>query len=495
MKTGTVFLVGAGPGDPALMTEQGRTCLRQADAVVYDALACASVLNLTRPDCALIFAGKTAGNHHKKQGETNQLLADLARQGKRVVRLKGGDPFVFGRGGEEAQVLHAQGIPFVIVPGVSSCYSVPAYAGIPVTHREYAPAFHVITGHRKTAQHAELDYAVLAKLDGTLVFLMSLTNLPQIAASLIQNGKSPETPAAVIQEGTTARQRVVTAALAEIASAAQKEGIHTPAMTVIGDVVALRQELQWYGKGSLFGKKILLTGTPEYTAKAADQLRQCGAEPSEVSLIYPQVLDAHLLRNISWKSYTWAVLTSSNGVELLFDTLKSAGVDLRCLLHLRFAAIGKGTAQALADHGIFVDCVPEHFDSRSLAEALIPELSEGDRVLLLRAENGSVLLPQLLEQAGKAFDNVPLYTVQTDQRKQEVLLQELADSDYVFLASGSAAGAFAEMTAQVSYAAKVIAIGAATARAAEANGIPVAETAAQADITGMIEAVQKLEEV
>ena len=168
---------------------------------------------------------------------------------------------------------------------------------------------------------------------------------------------------------------------------------------------------------------------------------------------------------------------------------------LRCLLHLRFAAIGKGTAQALADYGIFVDCVPEHFDSRSLAETLIPELSESDCVLLLRAENGSVLLPQLLEQAGKAFDNVSLYTVQTDQRKQEVLLQELADSDYVFLASGSAAGAFAEMTAQVSYAAKVIAIGAATARAAEANGIPVAETAAQADIAGMIEAVQKLEEV
>lgn len=288
MKTGTVFLVGAGPGDPALLTEQGKTCLEQADVVVYDALACSSVLNLTRPDCELIFAGKTAGNHHKKQSETNQLLAELAQQGKRVVRLKGGDPFVFGRGGEEAQVLQSLGIPFQIVSGVSSCYSVPAYAGIPVTHREYAPAFHVITGHRKTEQHTELDYATLAKLDGTLVFLMSLSNLPAIAASLIQQGKSPDTPAAVIQRGTTARQRVVTAPLSEIAAEVQRQGIHTPAMTVIGDVVSLRQQLSWFGMGELSGKKVLLTGTPAYTRKAAEQLRFCGAEPVEVSPDLPE---------------------------------------------------------------------------------------------------------------------------------------------------------------------------------------------------------------
>ena len=385
MKTGTVFLVGAGPGDPALLTEQGKACLKQADVVVYDALACSSVLNLTRPDCELIFAGKTAGNHHKKQSETNQLLAELAKQGKRVVRLKGGDPFVFGRGGEEAQVLQSLGIPFQIVSGVSSCYSVPAYAGIPVTHREYAPAFHVITGHRKTEQHTELDYATLAKLDGTLVFLMSLSNLPAIAASLIQ-------------QGTTARQRVVTAPLSEIAAEVQRQGIHTPAMTVIGDVVSLRQQLSWFGMGELSGKKVLLTGTPAYTRKAAEQLRSCGAEPVEVSLIYPKASSPDVLKALPWQSYTWAVLTSANGVEQLFASLKQSHVDLRRLLHLRFAAIGNGTAQALAEYGIFVDCVPEYFNSRSLAEALIPQLTMQDRVLLLRAENGSVILPQLLEQ-------------------------------------------------------------------------------------------------
>ena len=185
MKQGTVFLVGAGPGDPLLLTERGKQCLQEADVVVYDALVSASVLNLTRQDCTLIFAGKTAGQHHKKQSETNLLLVQLAQQGKKVVRLKGGDPFVFGRGGEEAQVLQAHGIPFVIVPGVSSCYSVPAYAGIPITHRAYASSFHVITGHRKATQQEDLDGVALAHLEGTLVFLMSLGNLSPLIMYII----------------------------------------------------------------------------------------------------------------------------------------------------------------------------------------------------------------------------------------------------------------------------------------------------------------------
>lgn len=493
MKTGRVFLVGAGPGDPALLTEQGRKCLEQADAVVYDALACSSVLNLTKPDCSLIFAGKMAGNHYKKQSETNRLLVELAEQGKQVVRLKGGDPFVFGRGGEEAQVLQENGIPFSHCAGCVLLLQCTGICRHPCDAPAYAPAFHVITGHCKTEQHAELDYATLAKLDGTLIFLMSLSNLPQIAAALIQNGKPSETPAAVIQEGTTAHQRVVTASLENIAEEVRRQGIHTPAMTVIGDVVGLREQLQWYGNSILSGKSVLLTGTPEYNRKAAERLRQYGAASAEISLIYPSLLHPDKLKQLSWESYTWAVMTSANGVEMLFAAMRQAGVDLRSLLHLRFAAIGKGTAQALADHGIFVDCVPEHFDSRSLAEALIPELTENDRVLLLRAENGSVLLPQLLEQAGKAFDNVPLYTVKTDRRKQELLRQELERTDYVFLASASAARAFAEMTGEISYSAEVVAIGDATAKAAAAAEISVTHIAAQADIDGMIQCICKEE--
>ena len=299
----------------------------------------------------------------------------------------------------------------------------------------------------------------------------------------------------MIQQGTTARQRVVTAPLSEIAAEVQRQGIHTPAMTVIGDVVSLRQQLSWFGMDELSGKKVLLTGTPAYTRKAAEQLRSCGAEPVEVSLIYPKASSPDMLKALPWQSYTWAVLTSANGVEQLFASLKQSHVDLRRLLHLRFAAIGNGTAQALAEYGIFVDCVPEHFDSRSLAEALIPQLTMQDRVLLLRAENGSVILPQLLEQAGKAVDTVPLYRVQTDLRKRELLLQELADTDYVFLASASAARAFAEMTAGTETAAKLISIGNATTKAAETAGLSVAETAVQSDIAGMIACIRKENEV
>ncbi|WP_302337587.1 uroporphyrinogen-III C-methyltransferase [uncultured Ruminococcus sp.] len=490
MEQGMVFLVGAGPGDPLLLTERGKQCLQTADAVVYDALASASVLNLTRPDCDLIFAGKTAGLHHKKQSETNLLLVELAQQGKKVVRLKGGDPFVFGRGGEEAQMLRKHGVPFAIVPGVSSCYSVPAYAGIPVTHRDHASSFHVITGHRKASRQEESDGAALAKLEGTLAFLMSLGNLPRIADTLIQGGKSPGTPAAVIEQGTTARQRVVTAPLAHIAQAAQDAGLHTPAMTVVGDVVSLRQELQWQERGALYGKKVLLTGTPDYVQKAALPLRKHGAEAAEVSLIYPQEPQEGTFSAIPWGDYTWLVLTSANGVELFFAGLQRDGVDLRQLLHLHFAVIGKGTAQALARHGIFADCIPPQFHSGSLAEALIPQLTAQDKVLLLRAENGSEVLSQRLEQAGVCFRTVPFYAVKSDWRKKQLLLAELKTADYVFLASSSAARTFAEMIAgEDPYAAQVISIGDATTHTAESFGIPVAKTAKQSDIDGMLQCI------
>lgn len=491
MKQGTVFLVGAGPGDPLLLTERGKQCLQEADVVVYDALVSASVLNLTRQDCTLIFAGKTAGQHHKKQSETNLLLVQLAQQGKKVVRLKGGDPFVFGRGGEEAQVLQAHGIPFVIVPGVSSCYSVPAYAGIPITHRAYASSFHVITGHRKATQQEDLDGVALAHLEGTLVFLMSLGNLSQIVKSLIQAGKSPDTPTAVVEHGTTAQQRVVTAPLKNIVQAVQKAGLQTPAMTVVGEVVSLRQELHWWEQlGVLHGKKVLLTGTPDYTQKAAALLRSYGAEASEVSLIYPQAPQKSMLSKIAWHTYTWVVLTSANGVAVFFDSLQQDGIDLRRLLHLRFAVIGSGTAQALAKHGIFADCIPPQFHSKSLAEALIPQLTEQDHVLLLRAENGSEVLAQLLKQAGVQFQTIPLYSVQSDVRKKHLLLTELKHADYVFLASSSAARTFAAMTAgETPYFAQIISIGAATTRTAESLGISVTKTATQSDTIGMIQCI------
>lgn len=487
MKQGEVILVGAGPGDPELLTEKAIRYIRCADAIVYDALACPSVLNLAKPSCQLIYAGKHAGQHAMQQEETNRLLAKLAADGMLVVRLKGGDPFVFGRGGEEAEVLQTAGIPFIIVPGVSSCYSVPAYAGIPVTHRAYASSFHVITGHKKAGIMEEPDYARLAKLDGTLIFLMSLRNLPRIAAQLIRHGMSPETPAAVIQQGTTARQKTAAAMLGTIAEEALRAGIRTPAMTVIGPVAQLRESLRWFEKGALFGKRIVATGTPAHTEKTAHYLRQYGAETIEVSLIHTTQPEPGLLRQIDWSRYTWLVLTSSNGVSLLFDGLKRDGVDLRQLLHLKFAVIGKGTAEALAQQGIQADRIPEQFESRYLADALIPELTPSDRVLLLRAENGSPVLAERLKVAGAAFDSVSLYRTETDTRKKQLLDAALEDADYLFFASTSAVRAYAQLRGDQAGVcpAKIVSIGPVTTRTARELGIPVAMTAEQADISGM----------
>ncbi len=275
-----VYLVGAGPGDEDLMTRKGLKLLREADVVVYDNLASSSLLNEVRDDAELIYAGKRSSNHHLKQYETNELLVKLALEGKNVVRLKGGDPYIFGRGGEEGQELREAGVDFEVVPGISSSYSVPAYCGIPVTHRDFASSFHVITGHEGNHKNgvSVLNYETLAKEEGTLIFLMGLKNLPNIVASLIENGKDPATPVGVLQEGTTARQRVATGTLADIVEVVKREGIKTPAITVVGDVVSLRQVLDWYGHKPLSGKSVLVTGTTSMVDRLSPILKEEGAE-------------------------------------------------------------------------------------------------------------------------------------------------------------------------------------------------------------------------
>lgn len=486
MKQGKVALVGAGPGDPGLVTKKGWQCIQEADVIVYDALVCPSVLNAAKPDCQLIFAGKQAGHHFKKQKEINLMLAQLAAEGNYVVRLKGGDPFIFGRGGEEGQALKKHNIAFEIVPGVSSCYSVPAYAGIPVTHRSYASAFHVITGHKQLDHQLDLDYNSLANLDGTLIFLMSLMNLPHIAKELIIHGKSPDIPTAVIQEGTTARQRTVIATLGTIAEAVKEQNISTPSMIVIGEVVALRDELQWFETGVLFGKHIVITGTPHYNQKLAKKLRQFGPQVTELSLIQIKENSPYQLKHIKWENYQWLVFTSANGVELFFRQILQSNIDFRQILPCKFAAIGNGTAYALKKHGIFADCIPEKFNSKHLAQALIPMLSDTDHVLLLRAENGSVVLPDLLQEAGIAVDTVPLYRTKPDLRKKELLSMVLQNADYLVFSSASAVQAYRTMADPNQFHGKILSIGSVTTVAAEQCGIPIAETAKRSDIDGVV---------
>lgn len=485
---GKVWLAGAGPGDRNLVTNRCLSCIREADVIVYDSLATDSLLNEAGRDAELIYAGKRASSHHLKQEETNALLIRMAKEGKKVVRLKGGDPFIFGRGGEEAQELLEAGIEYEIVPGVSSCYGAPAYAGIPVTHRDHASSFHVITGHE--GNHKEknvLDYATLAKEEGTLVFLMGLKNLPNITTSLVENGKNPDTPAAVIQEGTTSRQKVAVGTLRDIVWKAESAGIRTPAITVVGDVVSLREEIAWYGKGALAGVRVLVTGTEKMAEQQRRVLEAEGAEVISFSLIHTEPLITRELQTAmeTLDRYSWAVFTSGNGVDIFFDYLLACGKDIRCLAGLRFAVIGEGTKQVLAAKGIQADFVPTKYSSRDLSKEWVPTLNKEDRVLLLRAQEASSELNRALEKAGILYEPLTVYHTAVDERKSEELNRILPQVDYVTFASASAVKAFASMTDGKSMAAKAVCIGPVTAEAAAAAGIPVHRSAVEYTAEGI----------
>lgn len=491
IRQGKVWLVGAGPGDKELVTQKCLKCIREAQVIVYDSLATDSLLNEASEDAELIYAGKRASHHHLKQEETNALLIRKAREGKNVVRLKGGDPFIFGRGGEEAQELVKAGIEFEIVPGVSSCYGAPAYAGIPVTHRDHASSFHVITGHEGVhKENNVLDYRTLAREEGTLVFLMGLRNLPNIVKNLIENGKRPDTPAAVVQEGTTARQKVAVGTLETIVEEAARAGIRTPAITVVGDVVSLREEISWYGKKPLSGRRVLVTATERMADHLCRVLEDEGAEAVAFSLIRTKALSHEIFAKAmrTLEDYTWVVFTSANGVEIFFRTLLDASDrDIRSLAKIRFAVIGKGTKEALEAHGIRADFVPSGFSSRHMAEEWVPTLGPSDRVLMLRAREASEELNQALKAAGIVYTDAPLYYTAVDERRAEELNRLLPQVDYVTFCSASAVRAFASMleAENRAFEAKVICIGPVTEKAALAAGLKVHRSAVEYTAEGI----------
>ena len=491
---GIVYLVGAGPGDEDLITRKALQVLREADVVVYDSLASSSLLNEVRDDAELIFAGKRSSHHFKKQYETNQLLIDLAKEGKNVVRLKGGDPYIFGRGGEEGQELRAAGVDFVVVPGVSSSYSVPAYCGIPVTHRDYASSFHVITGHEGSHKNGAtvLDYGTLAREEGTLIFLMGLKNLPNIVQSLIENGKDPETPAGVLQEGTTARQKMAVGTLSTIVDVVKREGIKTPAITVVGDVIRLAEELSWYGGRPLSGKRVLVTGSRSMVERLSPLLKEEGAEAISFSLIRTEPMEtpafAQAMEEID--SYTWIVLTSANGVECFFERLKMMRKDIRDFQGVHFAVIGDGTKKALESHGIYSELIPTAYSSKDMAAAMVPHMKPEDRVLLLRAEEANAVLPEALEAAGIAHTCVSLYHTVVDTRKADELSRLIPTVDYVTFASSSAVRAFVSMADDLeNVPARYISIGPVTTKTAEKAGLHVDRTAAVYTAQGIVDTI------
>jgi uroporphyrinogen III methyltransferase/synthase len=413
MQKGKVYLVGAGPGDSGLITVKGLKVLRRADVVVYDQLASPELLREARPDAELIYVGKKAGEHSLPQGDINRLLVEKAGEGKAVVRLKGGDPFVFGRGGEEAEELAAAGISFEVVPGVSAAVAVPAYAGIPVTHRGLASLVTFITGHEDpTKPESDIPWDILAKTQGTLVFLMGVKNLAENCRRLMTGGRPADTPAAVVQSGTLPTQRTVTGVLGDIAEKASKAGIRPPAVLVVGEVAGLRDRLAWWEARPLWGKVAVVTRTREQASALVELLSEAGARCLEVptlEILPPDdfgSLDGALQK---LSGYQWLIFTSANGVIAFMRRLFEHHLDIRALGHLKLAAIGPATAEALRGYALAADVVPARFVAEDLAAALLPHLRPGDKVLLARAEKAREVLPETLAQHVAAVDVVPVY--------------------------------------------------------------------------------------
>ncbi len=413
MKAGKVYLVGAGPGDPDLISVKGARCLKQAEVVVYDRLANESLLALAPANAERIDVGKTAGDHTMPQHEINKLLAAKGKEGKLVVRLKGGDPFVLGRGGEEAEVLVEEGVPFEIVPGITSAIAVPAYAGIPVTHRGLASSFAVITGHEDPSKtSSSINWEKLATAVDTLVFLMGLQNLAEITSKLLEHGRPATTPVAVISEGTHPEQDSVSGTLKNIVDRVKKHPLPSPAIIVVGKVVSMREKIAWFDNRPLFGKRILVTRAGHQAGTLSQLLAERGAQPVELPAIdiQPVIDNEDLDRAISnLKNYHWLIFTSSNAIDAFWQRLDKLKKDSRVLNGLKIIAIGPATSQALETRGIIPDLVPQvHTNEGIIAELKAKNITE-QRFLLPRADIADKELVEALGRLGASVDNIAVY--------------------------------------------------------------------------------------
>ena len=491
---GTVYLVGAGPGDPGLVTRRALELVREADAIVYDRLIPVGLVAEARPDADLRYAGKEPGKPSMEQEDINALLVELGKAGKSVVRLKGGDPFVFGRGGEEAQTLAAAGVPFEIVPAVTSGIAAPAYAGIPVTHRDQASAVALITGHEDpTKPESAIDWDALARFPGTLVFYMGVKQLPQISQKLIDAGRGGDTPAAVIERGTLPGQRSVVATLADIAERVTAEGVKPPAITLVGGVAGLAEEIAWIDKRPLYGRTIAVTRARAQASDLARRLTRLGAEVIETPAIRIQPRGvtgevAQAAREIG--SFALVCVTSPNGASLLMDAVEAVGGDARSFAGVEVAAIGPGTARALSERGIRPDVVAEVSTAEGLLDALTGMEVEGERVLVARAAEARDALPEGLTQRGADVVVAALYdTVAEDLDPGQLSAVERAD--FVTFTSSSTVKFFMQALDGGDFpaGARVVSIGPITSATARELGLEVHVEAERHDIDGLVDAL------
>jgi len=500
---GKVYLVGAGPGDPGLITVKGLKCLKQAEVIIYDRLIDERLLQEASPDAELIYAGKSPQHHALEQSQINELLVTQAQQDKAVVRLKGGDPFVLGRGGEEAEALASNGIPFEVVPGVSAAVAVPAYAGIPVTHRGLASSFAVFTGHEDPSKtESNLAWDKLATAADTLVFLMGVANLAQIAAELIKNGRSPSTPAALIRQGTTPQQHTLVGSLENIATLAERENFQPPALLLVGEVVKLRQNLAWFDNRPLFGRRILVTRSRHQASALSQLLAERGALPVEWPTIEIQPIkeNRELDQAISrLDSYNWLIFTSTNGVDAFFRHLTGKGQDGRALKGLKLGAIGPATTAALERWGLQPDFVPKRYTTENIVSGLKEHGLAGQRILLARAEEVPPELVQGLARLGAEVHQVAVYrTVPARDMSSAKEMLRKGDIDVITFASSSTVRNLVALMGEgwpARNRAKVACIGPVTAATAIQAGLKADIVAKEHTIAGLVEAIEQAFEV
>lgn len=499
MSKGIVFLVGAGPGDPGLITVKGLACLRTADVVVYDYLANPRLLREARPDAELIYVGKRGGSHTRTQEQINALLVAKGLEGRTVCRLKGGDPYVFGRGGEEALELVKAGVAFEVVPGVTSGVAAPAYAGIPVTHRGCTSAVAFITGHEDpTKDESALDWAKLAGM-GTLVFYMGVKRLRHNVEALLANGMAPTTPVALVRWGTLPAQRTVAATLETIVEAAKD--LKPPAITIVGDVVALREQLQWIEQRPLFGRCVLVTRSRTQASQLTERLAALGADVIEMPTIRIEPPESYAALDEAigrLDGYDWVVFTSVNGVDAFFERLDAAGKDSRALPLV--ASIGAATSDRIGEHGIRVDCQPERFIGEALAEAMVSGHGvAGRRLLLARAAEAPPTVPDGLRAGGAVVDEVPAYRTIVGAEPDAGTLERLlgGDVDVVTFTSSSTVRGFVaalgDRLAELPDSLRFVSIGPVTSETARELGLPLAAEAAEHTIAGLVETILQLD--
>ena len=499
--TGKVYLVGAGPGDAGLLTMRGAELLRRADVVVYDALVNRELLALAPEAAEVIFGGKLPRDRAIPQDELNRLLAEKAGAGKTVVRLKGGDPYIFGRGGEEAAGLHRDGVPFEVVPGISSIIAAPSYAGIPLTHRDHCSSFTVITGHEDPdKEESALDWERIASEPGTKVFLMGVERIGKIAAALEANGQDAGTPVAMVRWGTMGRQQTITGTIATIADEVAKTDFKAPAVTIIGGVSTLRDSLNWFENRPLFGQRVVVTRTRSQASMLSGQLKDLGADVLEIptiKIVPPGSIEPIVEAVTGIGSYDWIIFTSPNGVEQFFDYFFKAFRDVRDLGSIRFAAVGPATAKKLTQFHINIDLIPEVYTAAATAKALLDYQNvENISVLLARAEEANSELPRMLEDQGAIVDDIAFYkTVSvTEDRNGAAEDFEENGADWITFASGSAVKNFdarfnLAKRCEDSPSLKLASIGPETTKTLNQLGLKPDVEAGESTIDGLVEAL------